>query len=186
VRTLRALALTVVLLTPAACGGSDEPEPEPAARPTSTAEEAPAPTDATTTEEETAEPAPARALPGLPDWTAGYRGWTKLNAAPLAPREADPHLGTKNVFASRPRGEDGTFPVGTIVVKEGFRPDKDFVGLIATMRKLEGMDPEHNDWVFVEWDRGAASDDFEILARDDVCTGCHSGVADQDYVFTRQ
>ena len=127
--------------------------------------------------------APA-ALPGLPPWTAGYRRWEKLNAAPLPPRDSDPHLGTKNVYASRP-SRNGAYPPGTIVVKEGFRPGKDFVGLVATMRKLEGRNPAHNDWVFVEWARESPGQPFTELASGGVCESCHSGVADRDYVFTR-
>jgi Cytochrome P460 len=126
-----------------------------------------------------------QAFPGLPEWTAGYRRWTKLNADLLPPRDSDPHLGTKNVFASRP-ARGGTYPVGTIVVKEGFRPGKDFVGLIATMRKIQGRNPEHDDWVFVEWAREAPSEPFTELASGGVCESCHQGVADQDYVFTRR
>lgn len=138
-----------------------------------------------TTETAPPEKPKAKALPGLPAWTAGYRGWTKLNAEPLAPRDSDPHLGTKNVFASKP-AQDGVFPVGTIIVKEGFRPGKDFIGLIATMRKIEGADPEHDDWVWVEWARDEASDRLTELARDGVCWSCHVGAEDKDYVFTNR
>ena len=125
-----------------------------------------------------------RPLPGLPAWTAGYRNWEKLNRAPLPPRDSDPHLGTKNVFVSMP-AVDGTYAPGTIVVKEGFRPGKDFVGLVATMRKLDGENPEHHDWVFVEWARESPGAPFAELASGAVCESCHSGVADRDYVFTR-
>src|ERR671914_48140 len=44
------------------------------------------------------------------------------------------------------------------------RPGKDFIGLVATMRKIEGADPEHNDWVFVEWARESADEPFTELA----------------------
>ena len=177
------LALVAVLLVLAGCGGQEAPEAEsvPAATTTEETTTAEATTEATT---ETAPPEPqAKALPGLPAWTAGYRDWTKLNAAPLPPRDSDPHLGTKNVFVSEPAG-NGVFPLGTIVVKEGFRPGKDFVGLIATMRKIEGADPEHNDWVFVEWAREEADEPFTELASGSVCWSCHMGAEEKDYVFT--
>jgi hypothetical protein len=175
------VALGAVALLLAGCGGEAE-----------TMAEAPATTEPppTTTQEEpgTTETAPpqkpeAKPLPGLPAWTAGYRGWTKLNAVPLPPRDSDPHLGTKNVFAST-RAKDGVFPVGTIIIKEGFRPGKDFIGLIATMRKIEGADPEHNDWVWVEWARDEATDPLTELASGSVCWSCHVGAEDKDYVFT--
>ena len=103
----------------------------------------------------------------------------------LPPRDSDPHLGTKNVYVSA-EAVDGVYPVGTMIVKEGFRPDKDFVGLIATMRKLEGENPEVNDWVFVEWAREEAGAPFTELASGGVCESCHGGVASQDYVFTQR
>lgn len=166
----------------AACGGSSggEAPPAPESAPTTTAAE---PDPATTQ----AEPEPATteekatALPGLPAFTAGYKSWEEL-AKGLPPRDSDPHLGRKNVFSTkRPAG--GAFPTGTIIVKEGFRPGKDFVGLIATMRKLDGADPAHADWVFVEYTRESADGAFAEIGRDAVCWSCHMGAAKTDYVF---
>lgn len=182
-RLIGLLALAAAL---AGCGGGDD-EPEPP----SAATAGPATTSSATTEPAT-EPAPtptdtqpaANAAPGLPPWTAGYAEWTRLNSAPIPPRDADPHLSTKNVYASKAT-VGGMFPPGTIVVKEGVRPGTDFVGLIAAMRKIAGANPEHHDWVFVEWARDAADARFTKLAEGAVCESCHSGVADQDYVFTR-
>lgn len=175
-RRLLPLALVVAL---AACGGDEvEPAAEPVATSTDVTTTAPPSTGAATT----TAPA-ARPLPGLPAWTAGYRGWTKVTDAPLPPRDSDPHLGTKTVYASKP-ADGGTFPAGTMIVKEAFRPGKDFVGLIATMRKEPGADPEHADWVFVEWTRDEPDDAFEEQARDAVCWSCHMDAADRDYVFT--
>ena len=170
----------LLLLALASCG-SEEPGPT-AAPPAATS-------TATTAEGTTTAPATrsraAEALPGLPPWTAGYREWTRLTDEPLPPRDADPHLGTKTVYASKP-ATGGTFPADTVIVKEAFRPGKDFIGLIATMRKEPGADPEHGDWVFVEWARDAEDEAFTELARDAVCWTCHMGVADRDYVFTNE
>jgi hypothetical protein len=180
------VALLVILAALAAgCGGS-EPESAPAAQPT----EATTTTDLTTTTtpattEEKKPEKRAKALPGLPAFTAGYRGGIKLNSSPIPPRESgDAHLGTKNVFVSKPIGPNGRFPNGTIVVKEASRPGTDFIGLIATMRKVKGADPAHNDWIFVEWARDDPNERFTELARDGVCWGCHAGALDSDYVFT--
>jgi Cytochrome P460 len=182
---LASLVLLAVALT--ACGGAPADERDAGGEPRATT--AASGTDAATAEEPAlTEPGPpepsAEPLPGLPRWTAGYRRWTKLNATPLPPRESDPHLGTKDVYASR-APTAGVYPVGTVVVKEAMRPGRDFVGLVAAMRKVAGADPEHNDWVFVEWTRDAEAERFSELARGAVCTSCHVGVADQDYVFTR-
>jgi len=187
----RILALAALLLVLAACGGDPEPESAPAApepetttaEPETTTAEEEATTQETTTEAAPPPPKP-KAPPGVPGFVAGYRDWMKLNDAPLPPRDSDPHNGTKDVFASRERLANGRFPVGTIVVKEAARPGADFIGLIAIMRKQRGADPEHNDWVFVEYTREAANAAFGEQAAGAVCWSCHVGARDLDFVFT--
>ena len=51
------------------------------------------------------------------------------------------------------------------------------------MRKERGADPEHDDWIFVEYTRAAAGDRFGEVASGAVCWSCHVG-AQLDYVFT--
>jgi hypothetical protein len=186
-RHLRVLLSSLVLAF-AACGGGSEPSAErspPAdALPSGPEEttEAPEPgTEGATTEEAEAVP---EAPPGAPRYVAGYRGWVKLNDRPIPPRDADPHLGTKNVYASAERRPNGRFPYGTIVVKDATRPGKEFIGLIAIMRKERGADPAHNDWVFVEYAREARSERFGEIASGAVCWSCHMGAVQSDYVFT--
>ena len=176
------LALFLAVVGLAACGGSsgDQAPSAPDSAPATTAVE---PDAATTQAEE--EPIETLGggppLPGLPDFTAGYATWEELAMA-LPPRDGDPHLGTKNVFSTnRPSG--GSFPAGTIIVKEATRPGKNFVGLIATMRKVDGADPAHNDWVFVEYARERFEEPFAEIARDAVCWSCHMGAEQTDYVF---
>jgi len=186
----RFAGLALLVLALAACGGDSEPAAEPEPEPATTSDPAttePAPEEPTTSEEAAPPPPPPPAapapLPGLANWTAGYREWMKLNAGPIPPRDADPHLGTKNVYASKEKRRD-LYPAGTVIVKEARRPGADFVGLVAGMRKVPGSNPEHNDWIFVEWTRESRDAPFTELARGAVCESCHSGVAPQDYVFT--
>jgi hypothetical protein len=188
----RLLALTALAPVLAACGGSGEPDampaaPEPATEtapttPAATTAEEPTTTAAATSTEE-AEP-PPRAPRGIPGFVAGYSAWHKLNDAPIPPRDADPHNGTKDVYVSRERRAGGRFPDGTIVVKEAARPGADFIGLIAIMRKERGADPEHGDWSFVEYTRDAAGARFALQASGAVCWSCHVGARDRDWVFT--
>ena len=147
----------------------------------------------TTTVEEPIQPAePVVALPGLPNDVAGYTQWLKLNAEPIPPvAGGDPHNGTKNVYVNQtldaiaPNGtQEFPYPDGSIVVKEATRPGKDYIGLIAIMRKKAGADPDHNDWEFIEYVRNAPDADFSVIAKDGVCWGCHARVEDIDYVFT--
>ena len=173
----------VLLVALAGCAGSEEPEragptlSAPAA--TTTGETAPPPTVTLVPAEPEVKP-----LLGLPGYTAGYDGWTRLTRKPIPPRESgDAHLGTKQIFASRPRGPNGLFPNGTIIVKEAQRPGTDFIGLIAVMRKERGADPAHNDWKFLEWTRDGAKARFTLTARDSVCWSCHAGAEETDYVW---
>ncbi|MCZ6679976.1 MAG: cytochrome P460 family protein [Candidatus Poribacteria bacterium] len=137
------------------------------------------------------------ALPGLPDDVAGYETWLQLNAQPIPPNSEprvafDAHRGTKNVYVNQDRGtiapngeQQFPYPEGSIVVKESVRPNRDFVGLIAIMRKASGSNASHNDWTFAEYTRSGADAAFSEIASGAVCTGCHSGAANSDYVWTR-
>ena len=134
----------------------------------------------------------AAPLPGLPEDVAGYTQWLKLNAEPIPPvAGGDPHNGTKNVYVNKTRetiAPDGEqqfpYPDGSVVVKEAYRPGKDYVGLIAIMRKKAGVDPDHNDWEFIEYTRNAPDAKFGVIAEGRICWGCHAQVEDIDYVFT--
>ena len=127
----------------------------------------------------------AKPLPGLPAYTAGYRGWTKLNRRPVPPRRNDPHHSTKNIYASK--AKRGTrYPYGTVIVKEGSQPGTKFVKLVAVMRKIRGASPRNNDWQMIEWTRSSAGQRFSELARGQVCYSCHVGAKKNDYVFTRR
>ena len=184
----RVAVLLVLVLGLAACGGSDEPAAEPDPAPTETADtgtetapSVPTTSEETTTEKDTTTEARPKQLPGLPRFTAGYTEWAKL-ATDIPPRDSDPHLGTKDVFASRERSGN-RFPVGTVIVKHATRPGKNFIGLVATMRKSKGADPEHNDWVFVEWTRESGDEPFVETASGAVCWSCHVGAEQADYVW---
>jgi hypothetical protein len=137
------------------------------------------------------EPEPPAALPGLPDDTAGYDQWLKLNAQPIPPVPGfDPHRGTKNVYVNQAREviapndqQQFPYPDGAIVVKEAVRPDKDFIGLVAVMWKEAGTNPAFGDWRFEEYTRNAPDAEFRLIASGAACSGCHSGAAATDFVF---
>jgi hypothetical protein len=128
----------------------------------------------------TATPKP---LPGLPQWTAGYKAWPKINRAPIPARPSDAHSGTKNVYASK-RARNGRYPAGTVIVKEVRRPGQSHIGVIAAMRKLPNR-RANNGWQMIEWDRTSTRDRFGVLASGAICYGCHVG-AKPDYVFTKR
>jgi Cytochrome P460 len=177
----RSLLTTAFVLAVAACGGESESAPEPptASAPVTSTEPAPP------TTETTARPKPKpKPLPGLPRYTAGYENWVKLTRKPIPPRASgDAHLGTKTIYSSKPPRGNADFPDGTIIVKEAVRPGKDFLGLIAVMRKEQGADPAHNDWRFVEFTRDDRRDRFNETASGAICWTCHMGAAKTDYVW---
>lgn len=170
-----------------------EPPPEPAAP----SAEATPPAEVAPQPEPAPDPPPAPApepLPGLPDDTAGYADWPTLNAAPIPPNSADSqrvgfdaHLGTKQVHVTpgtAPRAAEGTYPDGTILVKSAETDGQ--ITLVAVMRKIAGVDPEHGDWEYVEWKRAAPSEPFatDSSLTGATCWSCHAGAADTDWVFT--
>lgn len=166
----------VVLLFAVGCSSDDEPNGE------STTERA---NNIDGLGEELAE--------GLPEEIAGFAGWEKLNFEPIPPKSSDPHLGVKDVFYNGTSREaeavdngEAPYPEGSLIVKTATRPDADFVGLIAIMRKIKGIDREHNDWEFVEYTRETPDQSFEVIARDAVCWTCHMDAEPTDFVYTRR
>jgi hypothetical protein len=126
----------------------------------------------------------ATPLPGLPKHTAGYKGWIKINKAPIRGGSAA-HQGTKNVYTSK-RKAGARYPFGTVIVKEGFKAGQRAPYLIAVMRKIRGASPRNNDWIMVEYTRPGPTGRFSELARGQICYGCHVGAKANDYVFTRR
>jgi hypothetical protein len=112
---------------------------------------------------------------GLPAYTDGYTGWQKLNRRPVTTPGA--HAGVKNIYASRPRGHNGRFPDGTVIVKSIARPGAaGRPAQVAVMRKLRGR------WRWVEYAREGSR--YGVLARGSLCTSCHVQARANDWVFT--
>jgi hypothetical protein len=175
-------AAALVVLFAAGCGGGESGETTAGPTTTHAPPTEPASTETAAPTGSSTEEAPT-ALRGLPRFTAGYDSWLKLNRKPIPPRASgDAHSGTKNIYASK-RPRDGRFPDGTVLVKEAVRPGKDFLGLIAVMRKERGADPDHNDWRFVEFTREQRGAAFSETASGAICWTCHMGAAKTDYVW---
>ena len=131
------------------------------------------------------------ALPGLPDYTAGFETWLKMNAEPIV-GGSPAHFGTKDILVNQERAAiapDGEqkfpYPDGSIIVKPVFRSDDDFIGIFAVMQKEAGSNPAANDWTFIEYSRRDKDAAFSVLAKGKLCESCHSAVQDTDYVYQR-
>ncbi len=157
VRSVALVLTAVVALVVAGCGGSDSSS--------SSGDTATEPGETTS----------ASADPGLPDYTAGYASWTRLNAEPVTTPGA--HNGVKNVYVSL--GKDGdAYPEGAVVVKS--IADEGADGLprdVAVMHKVGG------EWEYVEYTLDGGT--YGVLAEGSLCQSCHMQVADDDYVFTQ-
>lgn len=135
----------------------------------------------------TATAAGPQPLPGLPADTAGFQDWLRVDV----PAESTaPHGDVKAVYWNRERSEitgrgpEVPYPDGTIVVKTGSRGD-DLAAVVAVMNKRTDADPQHGDWVFVEYTRSSPDEPYEVLAQDSICWGCHVGAEKTDWVFTK-
>ena len=74
---------------------------------------------------------------GLPTYTDGYAGWTKLNRKPFSTPGA--HNGVKNVYASKKRAANRRFPDNTVIVKSIAEPGaRGLPSQVAVMRKVRG------------------------------------------------
>jgi Cytochrome P460 len=175
-----------------ACGG-DGDDGGAGAGASVTAAAAPTTAPPATTAPPPPRPKPA-ALSGLPAFTAGFQRWDRLNAEPIPPNSAqtqrvgfDAHSSTKDVYVSVPRERltrGGDFPVGTILVKAGRVGGE--ITLAAIMRKIQGVDPAHGDWEWVEYKRGAdAPFTTSASLTGATCWSCHQSAQDTDWVFTQ-
>ena len=70
-------------------------------------------------------------------------------------------------------------PVGAIVVKENYMPDSSWAAT-TVMYKVDGYNPEHNDWFFLKL---LASGEIEVSGRLAGCQNCHVNAA-SDYIWT--
>jgi hypothetical protein len=74
----------------------------------------------------------------------------------------------------------GSMPAGAIIVKENYKPDSTLAA-VTVMYKVEGYDPDHNDWF---WLKRLPDGTIEVEGRGAGCIACHTAQAANDYVFT--
>ena len=74
----------------------------------------------------------------------------------------------------------GSIPNGGIIIKENYTPDAVF-DLITLMYKVDGFDPENNDWF---WAKIGAAGDVQAEGKLVGCQACHGGGRANDFVLT--
>lgn len=76
-------------------------------------------------------------------------------------------------------GEASDLPAGSIIVKENWMPDSTFEAA-TVMYKVDGYNPDHQDWLFGKFDpRGSP----EAFGRAADCQACHQA-AETGYLYT--
>lgn len=92
-----------------------------------------------------------------------------------------PHAPLHKVFVNALALESKSVPLqyGAIQVKENYSPDHELKAL-TVMYKIEGYNPAGGDWFWAKY-----SPEGETLKAGKIsgCIGCHSGRADNDFVF---
>lgn len=74
----------------------------------------------------------------------------------------------------------GHMPNGSIVVKESFTPDSEFLAY-TVMYKKDEYNPDHNDWF---WLKARFDGKPEEAGKVRSCQVCHSQVSTNDYIWT--
>ncbi len=74
----------------------------------------------------------------------------------------------------------GSFPNGTIIVKENYMPDKKLAA-VTVMYRVKGYDPDAGDWF---WAKYKADGTIEKEGKVKGCIDCHSAQIMNDWVFT--
>jgi hypothetical protein len=76
--------------------------------------------------------------------------------------------------------EAGEMPSGAIIVKENYTPGGT-LDAVTTMYKVEGYNPDHNDWF---WVKQSPTGVVDVEGRVEGCPNCHQAQAANDYIYT--
>lgn len=149
------------------------------------------------------EAAPEASMPDLPD-TTGAAVWAYLEAVGYQDNWAlwpdkgelytgqEPHGMLLTSYLNEAALEAlsthaGAMPPGAIVIKENYMPDSTLAA-VTVMYKVEGFNPDHNDWYFTkhlpDGSLDKAPNGMALEGRVPGCQSCHTTKSDNDYIFT--
>ena len=115
-----------------------------------------------------------------------FRDWAQFPEAQGVIPSAPPHGPSSQTFIntqveSAIASFDGALPDDSIIVKEnlgtGEGPES---GSLTIMWKVQGFDPENNDWF---WANITADGDVQASGSIATCIACHLGARSNDFVF---
>lgn len=118
-----------------------------------------------------------------------YKSWAQFPGAPAELLPSGQHNGDfvrsymNDVAVAAIANFDGTFPDGTIFVKEQYG---DAAGTVKTghtvMLKLDGYDSAKGDWYWVAYDAKGKTTVHNGMAP--YCSDCHAAAKANDWVYT--
>jgi len=127
--------------------------------------------------------------------TKGPHGYNSFGPFPGASAEThegqSPHGDYLRLYANKTARKDPKgLPLGSILIKENYGPDRETLMAITVMYRSRDYDPENNDWYYIKYqpDGTVAMTPPEkgskpIQGRFQSCIDCHGGAEDGDYVF---
>lgn len=115
---------------------------------------------------------------------SNYGAWAKWpGTRPFYPGTS-PHGSLLTTFVNEPamtalRLHAERLPHGSLIVKQNYNAERQFLSMTVMYKAPAGYDPEHNDWFWMK-----RMPDGEVTAQGKVeaCIGCHS--AGTDYTLT--
>lgn len=194
----------LLILCASLCFGCTSPETEtPNETETPTETEAPVETETPTeTEQEPVSEAETETLTETPETEAGpgatgeeiqayvteennYKNWELWPGTGELDPGKGPHGDSITIYVSDSafsaiEEKAGVMPEGSTVLKEGYNSDGELIEVVV-MHKVEGFDPEHNDWFWLWYD---ADDEIKAEGKVLSCYNCHTRQAGNDYLFT--
>lgn len=84
-----------------------------------------------------------------------------------------------NTSLSSIENKEGNMSAGSIIVNNNYDDNKELVAITA-MYKVDGYDPEHNDWF---WVRYSPDGTIEAEGMIEECNTCHGMKKSNDYIF---
>jgi hypothetical protein len=113
-----------------------------------------------------------------------YRDWGMWPGKGKLYKGTEPHGALLTTFinkaASYSINKKEGLADGSIIVKENYTADKQFIAL-TVMYKIAGYNPGGGDWFWVKY---SSAGKVEASGKVQVCIDCHSKQKDNDYLFT--
>ena len=113
---------------------------------------------------------------------SGYRQWASFEGHEGIQPGKNPHEKFVRTFINSTAAANPSNPgYGSIIVKEGFRKDDESTLVSTTvMQKIEGYDPDNEDWFWARYDAKKNLTDSGKVA---FCSDCHFDADGDDFVF---